>query len=173
VTSGSPTPTTATSGLEDAGTSAGSSGSTEARTDELRAIAREVRVFEMGPDDVVLVGNVHGGLRSIEAFTRWAQREWPDRKVVCFGDDIDVQKLSDADLVAAGFRRVPEDAREGQRPKLLSGSPEGSPAWHAHAPAHFLDYAECDWDVCADYREEMAAQRVLRGGSETGGGDQP
>ena len=76
-------------------------------------------------------------------------------------------------ILGAGFRRVPEDAREGQRPKLLSGSPEGSPAWHAHAPAHFLDYAECDWDVCADYREEMAAQRVLRGGSVSGGGEQP
>lgn len=55
----------------------------------------DVRVFELRPDHVVLIGRVRGGRESIAAFLQWAQDEWAGRKVVCFGDDIDVQALSE------------------------------------------------------------------------------
>jgi hypothetical protein len=62
---------------------------------------RVTQVFDMRPDDVVLIGGVTGGREAIQHFVEWAQAEWPDRRVVCFADDIDVRLLSEVRVSAS------------------------------------------------------------------------
>lgn len=57
----------------------------------------DTTVHEMEPDDVVLIGGVSGDAQAVESFMDWAQREWPGRKIVCFGENIDVQLQREAD----------------------------------------------------------------------------
>jgi hypothetical protein len=108
----------------------------------------DVRVFELKPDDVVLIGNVHGGQGPIRAFMDWAKDEWSGRKVVCFSDDRDVQALSIDDECLLAVARAIRDAYE----RLPDGS----------AP-EFTEPHE--W--LAEARAALAALR----GSASGGGN--
>jgi hypothetical protein len=98
VTSGSPTPTTATSGLEDPRQGAGANEATEARTDDLRA-ERDALADLIDPVDRTNPQGRRAGLSPLADAYSAADR-----------------------ILGAGFRRVPEDApvrKSGRCPSTL------------------------------------------------------
>lgn len=137
--SGSPTPTTATSGLEDPRQGADTNEAAEARTDELRA-EREY-------------------LAAMIAHPMMANPVWMDADVC----DRCTKALEAADrILAAGFRRVPEDAETVERVGLAMVR---------------TSFPRAEWPKLGsagqDFWRELAGAAIaeLRGGSVSGGGD--
>lgn len=54
-------------------------------------------VFDLQPDDVLLIGNVHGVRLDMDEVTRRLRDLYPERRVIFFSDDIDVTTLRDAE----------------------------------------------------------------------------
>jgi hypothetical protein len=68
-------------------------------------------MFHMQPDDVLLIGNV-AGVQASQAITRAFREINPDRRVICFTGEIDLQLLrgvdpSEAEPVELDVTRVP------------------------------------------------------------------
>lgn len=58
-------------------------------------------VFDLQPDDVLLIGNVHGAEHDMDEVTRRLRDLYPERRFVFFGDGIDVKLLRDVEAADA------------------------------------------------------------------------
>ncbi len=54
------------------------------------------KVFDLQPDDVLLIGNVHGARLDMDDVTRRLRELYPERRIIFFSDDIDVTTLREA-----------------------------------------------------------------------------
>jgi hypothetical protein len=60
----------------------------------------KMRVIHLLPDDVVVIGNARDVSHAQEAMHQ-IRALWPERRIVVFADDIDVQVLRDGSLLGA------------------------------------------------------------------------
>lgn len=60
----------------------------------------KARVVHLLPDNVVVIGNAHEASRAHKAMAE-IKAMWPERRVVCFAGDIDVEVLRDGSLLAS------------------------------------------------------------------------
>jgi hypothetical protein len=167
VTSGSPTPTTAASGLEDVQTGADANEAAEARTDDLKADGGVL----CEPIEITY-RNYRGEVsqrRIVPQRVWFGASEWhPEPQWMLDALDVDKGERSFAlrdviDFGAAGFRRVPEDAETVER--IAKGMWPGPPEWEATSVQTL--YGE-------RYRRmARVALDAVRGVSVSGGGEQP
>lgn len=69
----------------------------ELEASPLTRLLRDAKVLQVQPDDVLLIGNVDCAENISEAFDQLRQL-WPERRVVMFAGEVDVQKISRAAL---------------------------------------------------------------------------